>query len=344
MEEKATTREGGTPEGWSRAKRAQKDRGARWTLKRGRTKPKPDGARRQTIQIAVPVFGYKSYIGIDRRHGLIRHWVVTDAAQHDSRSFPTLLDPENTASRAWADTAYRTKHELEALERRGLADRIQFRQPPRRGLSEQQTKANAARARIRSSIEHVLAAQKHRMTLFVRRSASLGTGEDRHGQSCLQLHPPRLAQHPNCTCITPAAPADSGTGCPKPVTPPRQQGQFTASGVCPARQHSAATGSSRPPFAAIAAMPKFGHGRHSHLDYLSVDAIRRDPVMCIALMMSGMPVPSRSDIRGGKEECHNSMSVAGSTDLSSLRCLCMELVRKSSCSSLMAVRNISLAP
>lgn len=168
IEEKATIREGGTPEGWSRAKRAQKDRDARWTLKRGRAKPKPDGTQRQAIQIAVPVFGYKSHIGIDRRHGLIRRRAVTDAAQHDSRSFPALLDPENTASRVWADTAYRTKRNLEVLERRGLSERIQFRKPPRRELFEQQAKENAARARIRSSIEHVFAAQKHRMALFVR--------------------------------------------------------------------------------------------------------------------------------------------------------------------------------
>jgi IS5 family transposase len=53
----------------------------------------------------VPVFGYKSHIGIDRRHGLIRRWTVTDAAQHDSRSFPALLDPENTASRVWTAPA-----------------------------------------------------------------------------------------------------------------------------------------------------------------------------------------------------------------------------------------------
>jgi hypothetical protein len=105
IEEKAAIREGRTPEGWSRAKQAQKDRDARWMLKCGRTKPKPDGAQRQAIQIAVPVFGYKSHIGIDRRYGLIRRWTVTDAAQHDSRSFPDLLDPENTASRVWADTA-----------------------------------------------------------------------------------------------------------------------------------------------------------------------------------------------------------------------------------------------
>jgi IS5 family transposase len=154
LEEKATIREGGTPADWSRHKRAQKDRDARWTLKRGRTKPKPEGHQRQTIQIAVPIFGYKSHIGIDRRHGLIRRWAVTDAAQHDSRS--------------WADTAYRTKRNLEVLERRGLSERILFRRPPKRPLSEQQAKANASRARIRSGIEHVFAAQKHRMALFVR--------------------------------------------------------------------------------------------------------------------------------------------------------------------------------
>jgi IS5 family transposase len=168
IEEKATIRDGGTPADWSRAKWAQKDRDARWTLKRGRAKPKSEGTPRQAIRIAVPIFGYKSHIGIDQRHGLIRRWTVTDAAQHDSRSFPVLLDAENTASRVWADTAYRTKRNLEVLERRRLADRTQFRRAPRLGLSEQQAKANASRARIRSGIEHVFAAQKHRMALFVR--------------------------------------------------------------------------------------------------------------------------------------------------------------------------------
>jgi hypothetical protein len=46
VEEKATIREGGTPAHWSKAKRAQKDRDARWTLKRGRTKPKQGHQRR----------------------------------------------------------------------------------------------------------------------------------------------------------------------------------------------------------------------------------------------------------------------------------------------------------
>ncbi|WP_408902480.1 IS5 family transposase [Teichococcus vastitatis] len=168
LEEKATIREGGTPADWSRHKRAQKDRDARWTLKRGRTKPKPEGHQRQTIQIAVPIFGYKSHIGIDRRHGLIRRWTVTDAAQHTQ---PQLSGPAGSRKHGQSrlgDTAYRTKRNLEVLERRGLSERILFRRPPKRQLSEQQAKANASRARIRSGIEHVFAAQKHRMALFVR--------------------------------------------------------------------------------------------------------------------------------------------------------------------------------
>lgn len=68
------------------------------------------------------------------------------------------VDPGNTASRVWADIAYRTKCNLEVLERRGLSGRIQFRKPLRRGLSDQQTKANATRPRIRSGIEHAFAA------------------------------------------------------------------------------------------------------------------------------------------------------------------------------------------
>ena len=99
VDEKAVIKTGGMPPGWSKAKRRQKDRDARWTLKRGRAKPKPEsGAARTGVEIAVPVFGYKSHLNIDRRHGLIRGWTVTDAAAHDSRSLPDLLDAENTAS------------------------------------------------------------------------------------------------------------------------------------------------------------------------------------------------------------------------------------------------------
>lgn len=49
------------------AKAAQKDTDARWTLKiGGKVRYRPDGT--PLPMIAVPVFGYKSHISIDRRH------------------------------------------------------------------------------------------------------------------------------------------------------------------------------------------------------------------------------------------------------------------------------------
>ena len=80
--EKETIKSGGTPADWSKAKRAQVDRDGRWTIKRGRKRPMPDdrGAERQAAEIAIPVFGYKNHVGIDRAHGFIQTSTVTHAA------------------------------------------------------------------------------------------------------------------------------------------------------------------------------------------------------------------------------------------------------------------------
>ncbi len=45
---------------------------------------------------------------MDRRHKLVRRYCVTDAAVHDSRVVDDILDPDNTASDVWADSAYRS--------------------------------------------------------------------------------------------------------------------------------------------------------------------------------------------------------------------------------------------
>jgi IS5 family transposase len=50
---------------------------ARWTMKFSKAKPAADG--RPQIDIAIPSFGYKNHISIDRRHGVIRRGKVTDA-------------------------------------------------------------------------------------------------------------------------------------------------------------------------------------------------------------------------------------------------------------------------
>ena len=43
----------------------------------------PDG--RKLVDIAVPVYGYKTHISIDRKHGIIRRQIVTDAAANDGK-------------------------------------------------------------------------------------------------------------------------------------------------------------------------------------------------------------------------------------------------------------------
>ena len=72
-----------------------------------RPSPSEDGAPR--VDLAVPAFGYKNHVGIDRRHRLIRSWAATDASRHDGALLPALIDKDNTASDVWADTAYRSK-------------------------------------------------------------------------------------------------------------------------------------------------------------------------------------------------------------------------------------------
>jgi transposase, IS5 family len=51
------------------ARAAQKDTGARWTLKFAKAKPLADG--RPGIDIVIPNFGYKSSIAICRTFGFI---------------------------------------------------------------------------------------------------------------------------------------------------------------------------------------------------------------------------------------------------------------------------------
>ena len=66
--EKREIKERRIPADWASkpAKLRQKDRDARWTLKYTKAKPSEDGKPR--IDLAVPAFGYKNHLGIDRRH------------------------------------------------------------------------------------------------------------------------------------------------------------------------------------------------------------------------------------------------------------------------------------
>ncbi len=169
-EEKRALKEGRIPQEWAAKpkKLAQKDRDARWTLKRAKARPAGADGSKPRVEIAIPVFGYKNHLSIDRAHGFVRRFTVTDAAAHDGARLALVLDKTNTASSVWADTAYRSRGNEAHLERNGFTSKIHFRRRPGVGLTPSQRKANRARSQVRSAVETVFAAQKHRFGLIVR--------------------------------------------------------------------------------------------------------------------------------------------------------------------------------
>jgi transposase, IS5 family len=166
--EKAAIKAGQIPEGWAEkpAKLRQKDRDARWTVKFGKAKPREDGTPQ--IDLAVPAFGYRNHISIDRRHGLIRRWTATDAAAHDGARLAEMIDGGNTASGVWADTAYRSAKNEALLAERGLVSRIHRKKPKGRPMAEHTRRANARKSAVRAAVEHVFAHQKGPMGLVIR--------------------------------------------------------------------------------------------------------------------------------------------------------------------------------
>ncbi|MGH6890805.1 MAG: IS5 family transposase [Dongiaceae bacterium] len=148
------------------AKAVQKDVDARWTVKFSKGKPAGDG--KPQIDIAIPTYGYKNHIAIDRSFGFIRSFEVTSAARHDGALLREVVTRDNTASDVWADTAYRSKANEAWLKARGRVSRIHQRKPKGRPMPERVRQANARKSSVRVRVEHVFARQKHQMGLFIR--------------------------------------------------------------------------------------------------------------------------------------------------------------------------------
>ena len=136
---------GKTPEAWEKnpAKNRQKDKDARWTKKHGKS-----------------FYGYKNHVNADAKHKLIRQYDVTDASVHDSQKFDGLLNPANTSSDVYADSAYRSAETEAKLSLRGLRSRIHHRANRNHPLSQAQENANRRKSRVRARIEHVFGAQQ----------------------------------------------------------------------------------------------------------------------------------------------------------------------------------------
>ena len=169
IEEKKAIKEGRVPDDWNDkpAKLVQKDRDARWTVKYTKAKPREDGSM-PAVDLAIPAFGYKNHVSIDRGFGLIRNWMTTHAAAHDGARLEDVLHRTNTASDVWADTAYRSAKNEAMLARRGFVSRIHRKKPPGRLMPDRMRIANAQKSKVRSAVEHVFAHQKGPMGLLVR--------------------------------------------------------------------------------------------------------------------------------------------------------------------------------
>ena len=132
----------------------------------GKVRYRPDGT--PLLMIAIPTFGYKSHIVINRRYGFIRESAVTAASDSDGRMLRKILTTDNTSSDVWADSAYRSKANEAWLSSKMLRSQVHRRKPRGKPMSEATSRANGKKSSIRARVEHVFAHQKNRYGLFIR--------------------------------------------------------------------------------------------------------------------------------------------------------------------------------
>jgi len=128
-------------EGWSEAKRRQKDVDARFTKKRG-----------------VLYYGYKNHVEADVEHKLIRDYAVTPAQVHDGSMLEGLLDETNGGREVYGDSAYCSEERVARLKELGFEERLQEQGRQNHPLSEEQKARNTLLAKVRCRIEHIFAA------------------------------------------------------------------------------------------------------------------------------------------------------------------------------------------
>lgn len=90
---KTDLRERQIPQDWQDkpVKLLHKGRHACWTLKFTKAK-RQDDASMPATELAIPFFGYKSHVSIDRKLRLIQKLKTTDAAVNDGARLESLLD------------------------------------------------------------------------------------------------------------------------------------------------------------------------------------------------------------------------------------------------------------
>lgn len=86
-------------------------------------------------------------------------YAVSSASVHDSQKLEDVLDPDNTASGVWADSAYRSKETEARLAERGMTSHIHRRGNRGKPLTPRQEAANKTRSKVQARVEHVFGCQ-----------------------------------------------------------------------------------------------------------------------------------------------------------------------------------------
>jgi IS5 family transposase len=113
-------------------KRAQKDVGAKWTKKYGRSH-----------------FGYKLHASNGKRHQLVRKVIMINAAVSDTLVFKELLDPTYTSRNVYADRGYPSAEREATLTAAGWRVQIQHKGSANKPFYDTQKQCNRLIATLR---------------------------------------------------------------------------------------------------------------------------------------------------------------------------------------------------
>ena len=173
-ENNALIKAGAVPIEWGQStehpnKLAHKDTDARWTKKGGQSH-----------------YGYKNHINIDKDTKLITSHACTDASVHDSQVLETVLRSQNVGGKeVWADSAYRSTEQEQALQMSEHTSQINERAYRGKPLTEGQEISNKAKSRVRARVEHVFGHMENSMGgIFVR---TIGIARAKVGVTLMNL-------------------------------------------------------------------------------------------------------------------------------------------------------------
>lgn len=131
---------------------------------------------------------------MDRRHKLVRRYHVTNASVHDSQVVEVILDANNTASDAWAYSAYRSTEIEEVPADKGLTSCIHRKGRRNKPLSKREEQGNKTRSKVRARVEHIFGAQTNEMGGTLVRSIGIIRAKARTALKNLTYNMRRMVQ------------------------------------------------------------------------------------------------------------------------------------------------------